>query len=168
MVVERVIVGIGEAAPARQDGRQSDTSLAVARGTRRLLAGLGLASLTEVTLASGRRADILAVGADGTVWIVEIKSSVQDFRTDRKWQDYRAFCDRLFFAIPESVPPEIMPEDAGLILADSYGAEMLAEAPEQRLPAATRKALLTRFGMLAAARLHGLEDPDIAAVLAGE
>ncbi|WP_293855973.1 MmcB family DNA repair protein [uncultured Alsobacter sp.] len=164
MVVEHVVVGIGEAAPLPRDGRQSETTLAVARGVSRLFAGFGYATLPEVTLASGRRADLLALGGDGSLVIVEIKSSIEDFRTDAKWPDYRAYSDRLFFAIPPHVPPEIMPEDAGLIVADAYGAEVLREAPEHRLPAATRKALLVRFGQVAAVRLQGLLDP---AALAG-
>jgi hypothetical protein len=142
------------------DGRQSETALAVARGARRLLAGFGLATVTELTLASGRRADIVALGEDGTVWIVEVKSSLADFRTDRKWPDYRAHCDRLLFAIPDHVPAAVMPLDAGLIVADAYGAELVREAPEHRLPPATRKALLLRFARCSAGRLHALADPD--------
>lgn len=142
------------------DGRQSNTALMIARGTRRLLRDLGFASVTELTLASNRRADLLAVSDDGTIWIIEIKSSIEDFRVDQKWPDYRLHCDRLFFAIPETVPPEIMPEDAGLILADSYGAAVLREAPEHRLAAATRKALLVRVARTTAERLHRLADPE--------
>jgi hypothetical protein len=142
------------------DGRQSETALMIARGTRRLLRDLGFASVTELTLASNRRADLVALGDDGTIWIVEIKSSIEDFRVDQKWPDYRLHCDRLFFAIPETVPPEIMPEDAGLILADSYGAAILRDAPEHRLAAATRKALLVRVARTTAERLHRLADPE--------
>jgi hypothetical protein len=143
------------------DGRQSETALMIARGTRRLLRDLGFASVTELTLASNRRADLVALGDDGTIWIVEIKSSIEDFRVDQKWPDYRLHCDRLFFAIPESVPTEIMPEDAGLILADSYGAALLREAPEHRLTAATRKAMLVRVARTTAERLHRLADPEL-------
>jgi hypothetical protein len=142
------------------DGRQSPTALAVARGTRRLLAGLGFASVTELTLASGRRADIVALSPEGSVWIVEIKSSVEDFRTDGKWPDYRMHCDRLYFAIPDAVPEAIMPQDAGLILADAYGAAILRDPGEHRMPAPTRKALLLRFAHCCAQRLHGLVDPE--------
>jgi hypothetical protein len=142
------------------DGRQSPTALAVARGTRRLLAGFGYASVTELTLASGRRADLVALGPDGTLWIVEIKSSVADLRADTKWPDYRDFCDRLFFAIPDHVPQEIMPPDAGLIVADAYGAALMRDAPEHRLAAARRKAVLLRFAQAAASRLHVLADPE--------
>ncbi len=145
------------------DGRQSATASAVARGARRMLSGLGYSTITELVLASGRRADLVAVGADGTILIVEIKSSIEDFRVDVKWPEYRAFCDRLFFAIPETVPVEIMPDDAGLILADAYGAMLLREAPEHRLAAAARKALLLRFARAAADRLHRLADPEAGA-----
>ena len=150
-------------APAPQDGRQSETALLVARGTRRLLRNLKFSSLTELPLASGRRADIVALALDATVVIVEIKSSVADFRADRKWPDYRAHCDKLYFAVPDSVPVEIMPRDAGLIIADGFGAEILREAPEHRLAPATRRALLMRFAHAAAHRLHGLTDPEILA-----
>ncbi len=146
------------------DGRQSETALFVARGTRRLLRAKGFSTLTEMTLQSGRRADIVALASDGTVHIVEVKSSVADFRADAKWPDYRLHCDRLFFAIPADVPPAIMPEDAGLIIADAYGAEIVRDAPEHRLAATTRRAVLMRFAHIAAHRLHGLTDPQIAAI----
>ena len=142
------------------DGRQSETALLVARGVRRYLAGLGYSSIAELPLASGRRADLVALGDNGEILIVEIKSSIEDFRVDRKWPDYRLHCDRLFFAIPESVPQEIMPEDAGLILADAYGAEILRDAPEHKLAAATRKSMLLNIARAAADRLHRLADPE--------
>jgi hypothetical protein len=144
-----------------KDGRQSETALLVARGTRRLLRARKFATLTELPLASGRRADIVALAADATVLIVEIKSSIADFRADTKWPDYRAHCDRLYFAISTEIPPEIMPDDAGLIIADGFGAEILREAPEHRLASATRRSMLLRFAHAAAHRLHGLTDPEI-------
>lgn len=146
------------------DGRQSETALFVARGTRRLLRAKGFSTVAEMTLQSGRRADIVALSGEGAIHIVEIKSSIADFRADAKWRDYRLHCDRLFFAIPPEVPPEIMPEDAGLIIADAYGAEILRDAPEHRLAGATRRAVLLRFAHLAAHRLHGLSDPQVAAL----
>ena len=104
------------------DGRQSETALAVARGTGRLLLSLGFCCVSELPLPSGRRADIVAVDAGGEIWIVEIKSSVADFRADQKWMDYRLHCDRLFFATTLEVPCEIFPPDTGLIVADAFGA----------------------------------------------
>ena len=142
------------------DGRQSPTALAVALGARRLLASHGFASVTELTLASGRRADIIALGAAGAIWIVEIKSCVADFRADAKWPDYRDYCDRFFFAVPNGFPTDILPDESGLILADSFGAAMVREAPEHRLAGARRKAVTLRFAQAAAGRLHVLVDPQ--------
>ncbi len=149
--------------PPPQDGRQSETALLVARGTRRLLRRLKFSTVAELPLLSGRRADLVALAADGGIHIIEIKSSVADFRADMKWRDYRAHCDQLFFAIPETVPVEIMPPDAGLIIADAYGAEVLREAPEHKMAPATRRAMILRFAHAAAHRLHGLSDPEILA-----
>ncbi|MGX9390466.1 MmcB family DNA repair protein [Nitrobacteraceae bacterium UC4446_H13] len=142
------------------DGRQSQTALAVARGTARWLGSLGFSCISELPLPSGRRADLVALNPRGDLWIVEIKSSVEDLRADHKWQDYRAHCDRLFFAFPQDLPCEIFPAETGLIVADAYGAHLHCEAPEHRLPAPTRKLMTVRFGMAAALRINRLIDPQ--------
>jgi hypothetical protein len=141
------------------DGRQSETALAVARGTARLLHAHGFSVVSELGLPSGRRADLVALDAGGEIWIVEIKSSVADFRADQKWQDYRAHCDRLYFATSMEVPCEIFPPDTGLIVADAFGAQIICRAPEHRLAAATRKSMLLIFARAAALRLQSLADP---------
>jgi hypothetical protein len=144
------------------DGRQSEMALMIARGTRRLLRAAGWASVTELALPSGRRADIVALGGDSSIAIVEIKSSLADFRADRKWQDYRFHSDQLFFAVSPEMPLEVMPPDTGLIVADAFGAEILREAPVHRMAGATRRAMLLRFAVAAADRLHALADPGAA------
>ena len=142
------------------DRRQSETALAVARGTARLLRSLGFTSISELPLPSGRRADLVALNDKSELWIVEIKSSVEDLRADHKWEDYRAHCDRLFFAFTQDMPPEIFPKDTGLIVADAHGAHMLCTAPEHRLPAPTRKLMTVRFAMAAGLRINRLVDPQ--------
>jgi hypothetical protein len=142
------------------DGRQSQTALAIARGTARYLHALGYCVVSELPLPSGRRADLVALGGDGEIIIVEIKSSVADFRADQKWMDYRLHCDRLFFATVVDVPCEIFPADTGLIVADAFGASIMCEAPEHRLSAAARKAIMLRFAHAAALRLQALADPQ--------
>jgi hypothetical protein len=151
---------IPDIAAAPIDGRQSETALAIARGTSRLLRSLGFSTLAELPLPSGRRADLVAMNERGDIWIVEIKSSLADLRADGKWEDYRLHCDRLFFAFTSDMPCDIFPQGTGLIVADAYGAHMHCEAPEHRLPAATRKAVLLRFASAAAQRLGRLADPD--------
>ena len=91
------------------DRRQSPTALAIARGTARFLHALGYSVVSELPLPSGRRADLVALGGDGEILIVEIKSSVADFRADQKWTDYRLHCDRLFFATVVDVPRDDFP-----------------------------------------------------------
>lgn len=142
------------------DGRQSELALKVWRGAARLLRGHGFACLPEVTLASGRRADLLALGPKHELWIIEVKSSIADLRADKKWTDYRAHCDRFYFATHPDVPTDIFPGDAGLILSDGFGAEILREASVHKLAAATRKAVTLRFARQAALRLHDISDPD--------
>lgn len=139
------------------DGRQSDRALMVRHGVLRLFQRDGLAVVPELTLATGRRADLVAVGRKGEILIVEIKSSIEDFRIDRKWPEYRDFCDRLYFATHPDVPADIFPEDAGFLLSDGYGAEMLREAPEHRLAPHVRKSVMLAFSRAAAFRLASAE-----------
>ena len=152
------ITSLAASLPA--DGRQSPTALKIARGTTRLLHALGYSVVSELPLASGRRADLVALGADGEIWIVEIKSSIADLRADQKWMDYRLHCDRLFFATTLEVPCEIFPRDTGLIVADAFGASIVCEAPKHRLHAATRRSLMLAFARAAALRLSALADPE--------
>jgi hypothetical protein len=145
--------------PPAPDGRQSVTAAGVQRGVCRLLRDHGFAVLTEFTLATGRRADVAALKADGTFWIVEIKSSPEDFYADNKWPEYRQYCDALFFAVPPTLDVGILPQDAGLVVADAFGADILRNAPQHPLVAARRKAVTVSFARVAAQRLHGLWDP---------
>jgi hypothetical protein len=142
------------------DGRQSHTAAAIQRGVRRLFARLGHATLPEFTLANGRRADVIALSPQGQLTIVEIKSSAADFRADQKWPDYEFFCDAFYFAVPEGLPLEIMPDDRGLIVADAFDAAVLREARRHTLSGARRKAVTLSFARSAAGTLHALADPQ--------
>lgn len=138
-----------------------DAAAEIKRGVRRTLAAHGMASLTEFTLRGGRRADIIAVDGKGKFTIVEVKSSVADFRADGKWPEYRAYCDLFYFAVRADFPQELIPQDCGLLVADSYEASIVRAASEQPLNAARRRAVLLRFAVATAGRLHRLEDPGL-------
>jgi len=125
----------------------------IVRGVQAMLGDLGYASLVEVSLANGRRADVMALSAKGEVIILEVKSCLNDFRTDQKWPEYAPFCDRFFFAVDCDFPRDHLPEDAGLVVADGFGGAILREAPAQPLVAARRKAVTLAFARLAAVRL---------------
>lgn len=150
------------------DGRQSERAADLARGATRLLAMHGFACVCELSLPNGRRADITALSATGEIWIVEIKSCLEDFRTDQKWSEYRDFCDRLLFAVAPDFPREVLPADTGLVIADRFGGEIARSAPEHRLAGARRKAMILRFARIAALRLSALYDPEAGLELAHE
>jgi hypothetical protein len=143
------------------DATADDLALRIllARGVGRALAQRGYASLTEVSLANGRRADVMGLGRAGEIVIVEVKSSLQDFRGDAKWPEYREFCDRFYFAVAEQFPREAIPADCGLIVADGFGAAVLREAPLMPVAAARRRAVMLRFALLGSDRLRRLLDP---------
>lgn len=131
----------------------------VARGTARLFLRHDWIAMTEVPLGNGRRADILAICPKGSITIVEIKVSRADLLGDAKWPDYLDYCDRFFWAVPQGFDlglferPDLMPDRAGLIVADRYDAVMLREAVDTPLAAARRKAETLKFARRAARRL---------------
>jgi len=125
----------------------------VTRGAARLLAALGWAPICEMPLPNGRRADLMALGPKGEIAIVEVKSSIEDYRTDRKWAEYAPFCDAFYFAVAPEFPRHILPEGPGLIVADGFGGAVLTEAPVALLAPARRKALTLSFARLAALRM---------------
>ena len=136
------------------------TAVLLARGVCRALDQLGYASLLEFPLANGRRADILCLGKVGDFVIIEIKSSIADFRADRKWITYRDFADRLYFAVPNHFPQVLIPEECGLMVADPFGAVLLRDGRTAPLNPGRRRALTLRFARLGAARLRRHLDPE--------
>lgn len=129
-----------------------DTTLAVTRGAGRLLQALGYAPLAEVVLPNGRRADLMALGPKGEIVIIEVKSSLEDYRCDRKWGEYLSFCDAFYFAVAPEFPRHILPDGPGLIVADGFGGAVVIDAPTAPLAPARRKALTLAFARLAANR----------------
>lgn len=124
---------------------------------------LGASVLTEFTLASGRRADIVALHRDGTIDIIEVKSGRQDFLSDAKWPEYQAFCDRFYFAVAPEFPLDLLPggEICGLVLADSWSGEIVRSAPVVKLPGARRRAVTLKIARNAVGRLRQLQDPRL-------
>jgi hypothetical protein len=133
----------------------------VTRGVCRWLANLGYAALTEFKLGNGRRADVAGLSAAGTLVMIEVKSTVADFRADDKWLDYVPYCDGFSFAVPEHFPVKILPESCGVLVADRHGATVIRPAIQHRLHPARRKALTLRFAHGAGQRLMTMADHRI-------
>jgi len=146
--------------PPPPNGRPATTG-AVTRGAVRFFRERGQSCLLEVTLKTGRRADIMAIDRSGVVTIVEVKSGVEDFRVDEKWTEYLPFCDRFYFAVAIDFPTDILPDDVGLVIADAYGAAIERTAAEGTMNASRRKALMLRYARQAADRLMRAQDPGL-------
>jgi len=133
----------------------------VTRGVCRWLTDLGYTALTEFKLGNGRRADVTGISRDGTIFMVEVKSTVQDFRADDKWLEYVPYCDLFSFAVPDHFPKEILPRSCGILIADRHGAAVIRPAIEHRLRPGSRRALTLRFAHTAGRRLIAAKDPRI-------
>ncbi|AQS89017.1 hypothetical protein AA101099_1969 [Neoasaia chiangmaiensis NBRC 101099] len=151
-----------------------ENQLAIRRAALGLCQALAWAPVNEFALpAAGRRADIMALRPDHGFVCIEVKSGPRDFLTDRKWHEYRDWCDKLYFAVDDVFPLDLLPDDVGIIVVAVRHAPfgvlpecaIIRESPEQKLAPARRRALSHLFGHTAAMRLTMLEDPAITASL---
>ena len=126
----------------------------ITRGVQRYFHLLNQSTLTEFKLTSARRVDVCAINKGGRFTIVEVKSSVADFRADNKWHEYLEFCDFFYFAVGPEFPKDRIPEDCGLIVADGFDAVEIRTSLESPMNATRRKAQTLRFARTAAARLY--------------
>ena len=141
-----------------EDGRQSARALSVRLGVEKYFENLSWVTLPEMSLRNGRRADLVALSTSGQIGIVEVKSSVADFKSDQKWNEYQDFCDFFWFATLSDVSAEIFPETQGFMIADQYGCEIQRDAQERKLTASARKSMHLRFARASAARLARCRD----------
>ena len=132
----------------------------LARGVARHLTSLGMVSIEEFVPTRGLRVDVIALGPKDEIWVVECKSSKAYFQSDHKWQGYLEWCDQFFWAVDNDFPVELLPDETGLIIADSYDAEIVHMGPIEKLAAARRKVMLQKFATQAARRLQRLRDPE--------
>src|SRR4029079_18184796 len=126
-------------ATCREGAGRDAVTREVCRGVGRLLRAHAFAVINELSLASGGRADVVGLSPSGDIWIVEVKSCLEDLRVETKWPEYRDFSYAVIFAVAPEFAQAVLPADTGLILADRYGAEIVRQAPESRLAAARRK-----------------------------
>lgn len=139
----------------------------ICRAAARLCLLHGWAPVAEAPLPDGRRADLWVLTPAGEFLVIEAKSGLRDFQTDRKWPEYRAWCDRLYFAVGLDFPEGVLPGDTGLIVADGPEAALVRQAPHHPLPPARRRSLLQRYALLSGRRLALAQDPEAAQALMG-
>ena len=116
----------------------------------------GDACLREFTLRSGRRVDLIAIGSGGEITIVEVKSSRQDFISDRKWQEYTEWADRFYFAVAEGFPRDLLPgpDESGIIITDGFDCLEVQPAPLVKLAGQRRNHLTRRLAHVAMRRIE--------------
>ncbi len=147
------------ASPRNSGTGVSPATRALTRGVCRMLGDMGYGTLVEFRLPNRRRVDVIGLGTDGGFTIVEIKSTVEDFRSDRKWREYLPFCERFYFAVPEEFPLHILPAECGVIVGDRFGAAIRRAAAETAVNGTRKRRQLERFAHAAATRLQDLYDP---------
>ena len=153
--------------PAIPDPAMLDAQ-AVARGIARLFARNDIWCLAEMPLRNGRRADLMGVDPKGRIVIVEIKVARGDLLGDAKWPDYLDFCDRFYWGLPPTLDraclegADYRPDCCGIIVADSYDAEIVRPAPSHPLNAARRKKEVERLARVALRRQQVALDPECA------
>jgi hypothetical protein len=150
------------AAPPARSPRSAQggaAAQALTRGVCRLFEEMGAGTVTEFPLPNGRRVDVMALDADGSFTIVEVKSSVADFRADRKWPEYLPFCERFYFAVPEDFPLPLVPDACGLIVADRFGAAIRRPPETGAVNGNRKRRQLLRFALIASERLQRIRDP---------
>ena len=144
-----------------------DLTANVVRGVARLLLRHDCLTVSEVALGNGRRADLMGLCPKGLVTIVEVKVSRADLLGDQKWTDYLDYCDRFYWAIPDTLNSDLLsragklPDRAGLIIANRYDAAVVREASLVALSPSRRRAETLRFARRAARRLLGDLDDDV-------
>ncbi len=129
--------------------RRQRTS-AITNGALRLCLEIGFAPVLEFSLKIGRRADICAINEKGELLIIEVKSGLEDFKADNKWHEYIEYCDHFYFAIDNEFPKEILPNDTGIIVADSFGGAIIRRPKSNSISAQRRKSIYISLGRTAA------------------
>jgi|SaaInl5LU_22_DNA_1037371.scaffolds.fasta_scaffold48962_2 hypothetical protein len=139
----------------------SQAALDIRRGVTRYLNMQNIACIAEVPLPNKRRADLVAILKNGTIWIIEIKSGVADFKADNKWHEYKDYCDAFYFAVDADFPEALLPTDIGYIRADAFSADIIRTANHHKLSAARRSAIMRKFARTAAFRLTHHVEPKL-------
>lgn len=114
----------------------------------------------EVGLCKGGRlrADVLAMAMNGYMVVVEVKSSVADFRSDKKMDQYTKYCNQSYVACSAEVYAKIKDKvlpSFGVIVVDGNRCYVAKKALKRNVHHKTKLNLITRMAYRSAdATLH--------------
>ena len=100
------------------------------------------------------RADMLGLNMKADLVMCEVKSSVSDYRTDKKWEKYLEYTDRLFFVFTQDVYLKLHEEHAEfkrlgvgvLVLSATSGyLECKIPAKRRKIQGIIRKNIIVRM-----------------------
>ncbi len=116
---------------------------------------------SEVGLCKGGRlrADLLAISMGAHLVVVEVKSSVADFRADKKVLSYIPFSDRLYFAFSDVVYAKVrhlVPKGVGVFVVNSktFNVRIKSRAVYHEVDAKVRLNVVTRMAYRSGTTLY--------------
>lgn len=149
---------VAELKNERNTSPRTEAAAALKKASAMMFFKYGYSMTFELGLKSWgrRRADVIGNKISGDLVLVEVKSSVADFRTDDKWTEYLEFADRVYLAFTKEVATKIynkpelkkrIPKRVGILVLgdDGYmktakGATRVPVEPETRISILARLA----------------------------
>ena len=110
--------------------------------------------LREFKLRVKRRVDLITINDKGWITIIEIKSSLADFRNDKKWNEYIEWADQFYFGVAHNFPINILPKEHGIITTDGYDIYEVQPSPVQKLNGSRRNTLFRKLAKAAMRRIE--------------
>jgi len=110
--------------------------------------------LREFKLRLRRRVDLAIINDKGWITIVEIKSSLEDFRSDKKWGEYIEWADQFYFGVAHNFPINILPKEHGIITTDGFDIYEAHPSPVHKLSGSRRKNLTRRMAKVSMRRIE--------------
>ena len=148
---------VAELKTARNTSPRAETAMALKKACAFMFFKYGYSMTFELGLKSWgkRRADVIGNKVSGDLVLIEVKSSVADFRADDKWTEYLEFADRVYLAFTKETArkicanPELkerVPKRVGvLVLGDDGYMKIAKKARRVTVEPDTRISILARL-----------------------
>ena len=116
--------------------------------------GQGDGVLREFKLKNRRRVDLVITNDKGWIIIIEIKSSPEDFLSDKKWSEYIEWADQFYFGVAHNFPIGILPKEHGIITTDGFDVYQAQPSPVQKLNGSRRNNLIRKMAKASMRRIE--------------
>ena len=116
--------------------------------------GQGDGVLREFKLKNRRRVDLVTINDKGWIVIIEIKSSPEDFLSDKKWGEYIDWADQFYFGVAHNFPISILPKEHGIITTDGFDVYQAQPSPIHKLNGSRRNNLICKMAKASMRRIE--------------